>query len=338
MRLGWVLGLVGILLHTTAVADYSVRDDVKLFIDEMVTDHDFDRQALLSVFTDAKHKESIINAISRPAERTKKWHEYRDIFLDETRIEQGVKFWNEHAGTLSRAQQVYSVPPEIIVAILGVETRYGKHSGGYRVLDALTTLAFDYPPRVKFFRSELREFLILSREENKNPRKPMGSYAGAMGFGQFMPSSFRAYAVDFDEDGLRDIWTNPVDAIGSVGSYFKQHGWAGGEDVVLRALSVDDEIHESRANTAYKPHITVGQLKQFGSLSAPLDDSVEVALFRMQGEDDIQYWLGLHNFYVITRYNHSRLYALAVYQLATEIFRSRNGALATTTTPIGAGY
>ena len=179
-----------------------------------------------------ERKQNILDAIARPAEKTKPWSEYRDVFLTDSRISEGVEFWRANAAALARAQQEYAVPPEIVVAIIGVETRYGRNAGTYRVLDALATLAFDYPPRSDFFRGELTEFLLLAREEGVDPRSLTGSYAGAMGYGQFIPSSFRNYAVDFDGDGKRNIWTNPHDAIGSVANYFGEHGWTADGHVV----------------------------------------------------------------------------------------------------------
>lgn len=307
-----------------AAADYVERAEVARFIEELSDEHQFSRKDLALIFSDAKYSPEIIKSISRPAEKTKKWHEYRNIFLDQARIDKGVEFWNLHTDTLAKAQQEFSVPAEILVAIIGVETRYGTRAGTHKVLDALSTLGFDYPPREKFFRNELKEFLLLSREEHKDPREALGSYAGAMGYGQFMPSSFRAYAVDYDGDDLRDIWGNPVDAIGSVGNYLNKHGWRANTDIVFLATEVDDAVFQALANRQLKPDFKIAQLKHEGRLSAAeLADDAEVALFRMQAEDKVEYWLGLHNFYVITRYNHSRMYALAVYQLAMEIASAR---------------
>ena len=221
--------------------------------------------------------------------------------------------------------------PEYIVAIIGVETRYGRISGGYRVLDALTTLAFDYPPRASFFRGELTQYLLLAREEGRDPLWFMGSYAGAMGYGQFIPSSYRAYAVDFDGDGLRDIWTNESDAIGSVANYFSRHGWARDKPVVVR-VTVTDDAADAVANESLILKRTVAELVALGvSIPPAEEDSAEVGLsadekaglYRMALEEGTEYWLGLHNFHVITRYNHSRLYALAVHQLSQEILSRR---------------
>ena len=289
------------------------------FIDKMVTEHGFDQAELEQVFADVEVKDSILKAISRPAEKSKPWHEYRDIFLTGSRIEGGVEFWEQHKEALSQAEQTYGVPAEYIVAILGVETRYGGNVGGFRVIDALSTLAFRYPPRSPFFTSELEHFLILTREEQMSQLKPVGSYAGAMGLGQFMPSSYRAYAVDFDKDGQRDIWTNPTDAIGSIANYLAVHGWQPGESVVHRT-QLDKALPDDISGKDLKPAFSREQLAVAGfsldQLPAGKDKLSVIALTQKEGEE---YWLGRQNFYAITRYNHSRMYAMAVYQLAQAI-------------------
>jgi membrane-bound lytic murein transglycosylase B len=289
------------------------------FIDKMVTEHGFEQAELEQVFADVEVKDSILKAISRPAEKSKPWHEYRDIFLTASRIDGGVEFWEQHKEALSQAEQTYGVPAEYIVAILGVETRYGGNVGGFRVIDALSTLAFRYPPRSPFFTSELEHFLILTREEQMSQLKPVGSYAGAMGLGQFMPSSYRAYAVDFDKDGQRDIWTNPTDAIGSIANYLAVHGWQPGESVVHRT-QLNNSLPEDITGKDLKPAFSREQLAVAGfsldQLPAGKDKLSVIALTQTDGEE---YWLGRQNFYAITRYNHSRMYAMAVYQLAQAI-------------------
>lgn len=235
--------------------------EVNDFIDEMVIKHDFEKAELAQIFDEVEVKNSILKAISRPAEKSKPWYDYRKIFITDSRIAGGVKFWQQHASSLKRAEQQYGVPVEIIIAILGVETRYGGNVGGYRVLDALSTLAFRYPPRSPFFRSELEHFLLLTREEQMSRLDPIGSYAGAMGLGQFMPSSYREYAVDFDGDGKRDIWTNPVDAIGSIANYLKRHGWVAGESIVHKT-SLSGEIPTELLKRGLKPSINRDELQQ----------------------------------------------------------------------------
>src|SRR5690606_14913137 len=258
-----------------------------------------------------------------PAERVKPWKEYRPIFITDSRIAQGVDFWRQNEEALARAEQVYGVPAEVIVAIIGVETFYGRNTGNYRVIDALSTLGFDYPPRQPFFRQQLKEFLLLAREEQVDPLTLKGSYAGAMGLPQFMPSSFRAYAVYFDDDGRIDILNNPVDAIGSAASYFKQHGWANGEPVVARA-KVRGEHFSEGLTEGIEPVKTVGELRSLGwSTQDALRDDQKVTAFRLEADDGEQYWLGLPNFYAITRYNRSVMYAMAVHQLSEALRQAR---------------
>jgi membrane-bound lytic murein transglycosylase B len=289
------------------------------FIDEMVAKHQFDKQQLQQIFQQVEVKDSILKAIARPAEKSKPWYEYRKIFLTQSRINGGAAFWEQHKESLDRAEKEFGVPAEIIVAILGVETRYGGNVGGYRVIDALSTLAFRYPPRSPFFRSELENFLILTREEDKAALEPVGSYAGAMGLGQFMPSSYRAYAVDFDHDGHRDIWTNPDDAIGSIANYLKRHGWVAGQSIVHRT-SLAGSLPQALIDKGMKPSISRAEL---GQASVSLENlpagNDPLALIDFTQEDGQEYWLARQNFYAITRYNHSTMYAMAVYQLGEAI-------------------
>ncbi len=241
--------LVAVAL-TCSQSAYAINPDSQAekekqdFILEMSQKHGFDPQSLSRTLEQAEIKQSILDAISRPAEKTLTWTEYRNIFIKPNRIEGGVNFWKENEADLNRAYQQYGVPPEIITAIIGVETLYGKRTGGYRVLDALTTLGFYYPPRSEFFRKELLQFLLLTREENIDPAEPTGSYAGAMGKPQFIPSSYRHYAIDFDDDGKRDIWNNNTDVIGSVASYFSRHGWRRDQPVTVPASNVSDNHKE----------------------------------------------------------------------------------------------
>lgn len=300
---------------------YLQREEVQVYIEELVADHGFSRLALDEVFSQARKQNRIIDLMSRPAERRLVWHEYRKILVDEPRISQGVAFWQENLAALERAEQEYGVAPEVIVAIIGVETRYGHVTGNFGVVDALSTLAFDYPPRAAFFRGQLTEHLLLAREEGKNPLSLKGSYAGAMGYGQFIPSSYRSFAVDFDGDGVRDIWTNKTDAIGSVANYFARHGWSGQGEVV-EAVTVSEETAElvSKANGGLRPTETVSYWRAQGvEISPEQPGDRKATLMRMQQPDGADYWLGYDDFYVITRYNHSRLYAMAVYELSQQI-------------------
>lgn len=304
----------------TPSENYAASPATLAFIEELVQEEDFDRTELITLFAKVEGKESILKAMSRPAEKTKAWYEYRKIFVTDKREREGVEFFAKHKQTFLRAEQEFGVPAEIILSIMGVETYYGRITGSYRVMDALSTLAFDYPKRSTFFTKELKSYLILSREQGVQPLDIKGSYAGAMGYGQFMPSSYRAYAIDFDGDDKIDIWNNPVDAIGSVANYFKQHGWKPGEAVVV-AANVEGMVPENLFNDSLKPKKTLDDYAQAGISVAqpsepPLDLNASATAIKFELEDSHEYWLGLHNFYVITRYNHSSMYAMSVYQLS----------------------
>jgi membrane-bound lytic murein transglycosylase B len=320
----WV-GLVGILgsSQNAAAGDYEGSPQVAQFVGEMTRDYGFAGEQLMGVFREVERKQSILDAISRPAEKVKPWKDYRPIFITDARIARGVDFWRQHEVALARAEQEYGVPASVIVSIIGVETFFGRNTGNYRVIDALSTLAFDYPARADFFRKELREFLLMSREEQLDPLTIKGSYAGAMGLPQFMPSSFRAYAVDFDGDGHINIWNDPDDAIGSVASYFQRHGWVAGEPVVSQA-AVSGEHADDGLSPGIDPVKTVGELRALGwSSHDALRDDMSVTAFRLDGANGPEYWMGLKNFYAITRYNRSVMYAMAVHQLADLLVQAR---------------
>jgi len=293
------------------------------FIDEMEKKHGFDADKLTQLFAKVEVKDSILKAISRPAEKSKPWYEYRAIFIQEKRINDGVQFWQQHLQALTKAQQKYGVPAEIIIAILGIETRYGSNVGKYRVIDALSTLAFRYPKRSQFFRSELEHFLLLAREENISILDPVGSYAGAMGLGQFMPSSYREYAVDFDDDSKRDIWTNPKDAVGSIANYLKRHGWVAEQSIAHQTHLLTLAVPSKLLAKGYKPAISRAELVVAGiSLENLPKGNDKIALISLTQQNGEEYWLTRQNFYVITRYNHSRMYAMTVKQLG-ELIRKR---------------
>ncbi|MBU2987007.1 lytic murein transglycosylase B [Saccharophagus degradans] len=318
-----------------ALADYSEHPEAKAFIAKMVNEYGLSEKEVVRILKDANKQQSILDAIARPAEKTKPWFEYRNIFLGESRITQGVEFWAENADTLAKASKEFGVPEQIIVAIIGVETRYGRHAGSYRVIDALTTLGFDYPPRSTFFAKELENFLLLTTEQKQNPLALKGSYAGAMGYGQFMPSSYRAYAVDFDGDKKADIWNNPKDAIGSVANYFRAHKWQTGEPVMVRARiaeGYDESILDSRS----RPSLTATEVaaKGFTPVDVEIPGDTKVMPIAYDGEKGKEYWLGYDNFYVITRYNRSHMYARAVWELSEEIlYRHNNPVPAPVATP-----
>lgn len=327
-RLAPLVGLVGILgpAQDAAAGDYEGSPKVAQFVGEMTRDYGFAGEQLIDVFREVERKQAILDAISRPAERVKTWKDYGPMFLTSARIARGVDFWRQHEAALARAEQEYGVPAQVIVAIIGVETFFGRNTGNYRVMDALSTLSFDYPPRADFFRKELREFLLLAREQQIDPLTIKGSYAGAMGLPQFMPSSFRAYAVDFDGDGHINIWSDPDDAIGSVASYFKQHGWVAGEPVVSRATLRGDRAEEG-LSPGIEPVKTVGELRALGWASHDaLRDDLPVTAFRLDGDNGPEYWIGLKNFYAITRYNRSVMYAMAVHQLSDLLVQARGSS------------
>ncbi|MBV1878883.1 MAG: lytic murein transglycosylase B [Pseudomonadales bacterium] len=305
------------------VRRYIDHPDVHAFIDARVAEG-FDKNYLVALFAQAEYKQSIVDAISRPAEFTHTWKTYQDIFLTESRIRQGQQFMLENARALKLAEAKFGVPVEIITAIIGVETMYGRIRGSYRVIDSLSTLAFDYPPRSAFFRSELKHFLHLVKEENQDARLPKGSYAGAMGYGQFIPSSYRHYAIDFDGDGQRDIWNNKTDAIGSVANYLALHGWQDGELITVKATLVEDSMQAGPAsenfNKSLKPTASIASMEKLGlHWQQKLKSEPLISPMLLHGKQGIEYWLGLKNFYVITRYNHSKLYAMAVFQLSQRL-------------------
>ncbi|MGB5409964.1 MAG: lytic murein transglycosylase B [Woeseiaceae bacterium] len=297
------------------------RKDVSAFIDEMVNEHGFDRAELVDVLESAIVKQPILDAISKPAEKKLTWAEYRKIFITPERINAGASFWREHRSLLQRISEESGVSIEMIVGIIGVETYFGRITGKHRVLDALTTLAFDYPPRSSFFRRELQQYLLLVREEDLDAADATGSYAGAMGRPQFMPSSFRAYAVDATGDGKRDIWNNWADVAGSIANYFLRHNWNPGEEVVSRAtLSGQWKGDAPKAVNTLNAADTVGSLSKKGVVFATeLESERKAQLLTYEGADGIEHWVGFDNFFVITRYNRSVMYALAVHQLGLEI-------------------
>lgn len=322
--------LIGIFIlciqSTFADTAFLARNDVQRYIDDLVASKRFNRPELEAVFANVEIKPSIIKILDRPS-TSRPWYEFRKNVVTERQINNGVRFWQENRADLLRAEQQYGVPASIIVAILGIETSYGTNTGSFRVVDALATIGFDYPRRAQFFREELTEFLLLIKEERGNPLNFKGSYAGAMGLPQFMPSSFRKWAVDFDGDGYRDIWRSRSDAIGSIANYFKLHGWlAGGRIIVPATVQPTPQIDQLVADK-FNLHYTVGDLRKMGVM--PLENIADrelAVLVPLETSAGVtEYWLGLNNFYVITRYNKSTLYAKAVQELSTEIAKRYNG-------------
>ena len=308
-----------VLISNTASSHDVDRTNIQNFIMTMVEKHDFDSDDLSLILSKAESKEKILEAISRPAEKRLTWNEYRNIFIKEERIKAGADFWLEHQQILDNISQETGVSIEILVAIIGVETYFGRFTGGYRVIDALSTLAFDYPKRSVFFTKELDAYLLLTREENMNPFDATGSYAGAMGSPQFMPSSYRAYAVDSDGDDKRDIWTNWTDVIGSVANYFVEHGWQQGNEIIVPA-KINQLASKPKIKDGLKATETVEILKEKGIIfDTDMNDNHPSEVLFLEQEGANNYWVAFHNFFVITRYNHSTMYALAVHQLGQEI-------------------
>lgn len=308
-----------IIISNTAWSHDINRTNIQNFIMTMVEKHGFDEDNLSSILSKAESKEKILEAISRPAEKRLNWNEYRNIFIKDERVKAGANFWFEHEKILENISQETGVTIEILVGIIGVETYFGRFTGGYRVIDALSTLAFDYPKRSAFFIKELEAYLLLTREESMDPFDATGSYAGAMGSPQFMPSSYRAYAVDSDGDDKRDIWTNWSDVIGSVANYFIEHGWQQGNQIIVPA-KIDPLASAPAIKGGLKATETVKVLKGKGIIfDTTMNDDHPSELLYLEQENANNYWVAFHNFFVITRYNHSTMYALAVHQLGQEI-------------------
>ncbi|WP_347989824.1 lytic murein transglycosylase B [Methylomonas sp. AM2-LC] len=326
MKLGVLILALAALLPTQAVqAEVAETASFQHFINVMVKQHGFQEAALRQQFAQVQIQQAILDAIVKPAE-AKPWFQYREIFMTEERIAGGVKFWQDNEAALKAMQQEYGVPAEIVIAIIGVESKYGAHTGKYRVIDALATLGFAREARSDFFQKELENFLLLARSEQLDALQPMGSYAGAMGLPQFMPSSYLSYAVDFDHDGKRDIWKNSADAIASVANYFVRNQWHSGQPIAF-PVSRNGQAYQQALHSGVKPDTSVQALQALQIQTPPqLAASTSVKLLSFQQADGDDLWLGLHNFYVITRYNHSPLYALAVYQLSQAIAERKKSA------------
>ena len=324
--------LLGTLLAAAALVQaappantpYGKREDVQAFVRDLVARHGFVEKELAYLFARARREPAILAAIQPPKDlKARSWQAYRARFVNELRIAEGGEFWRRNAAALERAAREQGVPEEIIVAIIGVETLYGRQMGTWRVIDALSTLAFDYPPRADFFRGELEQYLLFAREQGVDVFSVKGSYAGAIGIPQFMPGSYRRFAVDFDGDGGIDLRGSPTDAVGSVANFLARHGWRRGERVLLPALVAGGNGNEARAliDAGLEPSAPLGELKRYGvetRTDLPLD--TPVALIELESPDaPPEYRLGLRNFYALTRYNRSALYASAVYDLAQEI-------------------
>ena len=307
--------------------DFANNPNAQQFIDKMVNKHGFDRQQLQEILSRAKRLDSVLRLMDNQAPTTSvkppsgpngAWLRYRKKFITPDNVQNGVVFWNQYEDALNRAWQVYGVPPEIIVGIIGVETRWGRVMGKTRILDALATLSFNYPRRAEYFSGELETFLLMARDEQDDPLNLKGSFAGAMGYGQFMPSSYKQYAVDFSGDGHINLW-DPVDAIGSVANYFKAHGWVKGDQVAVMANGQAPGLPNG-----FKTKYSISQLAAAGlTPQQPLGNHQQASLLRLDVGTGYQYWYGLPNFYTITRYNHSTHYAMAVWQLGQAVALAR---------------
>ena len=307
--------------------DFANNPNAQQFIDKMVNKHGFDRQQLQEILSQAKRLDSVLRLMDNQAPTTSvkppsgpngAWLRYRKKFITPDNVQNGVVFWNQYEDALNRAWQVYGVPPEIIVGIIGVETRWGRVMGKTRILDALATLSFNYPRRAEYFSGELETFLLMARDEQDDPLNLKGSFAGAMGYGQFMPSSYKQYAVDFSGDGHINLW-DPVDAIGSVANYFKAHGWVKGDQVAVMANGQAPGLPNG-----FKTRYSISQLAASGlTPQQPLGNHQQASLLRLDVGTGYQYWYGLPNFYTITRYNHSTHYAMAVWQLGQAVALAR---------------
>ncbi|MDA0237171.1 MAG: lytic murein transglycosylase B [Proteobacteria bacterium] len=296
----------------------SIDDGVSQFIQDMVTKHQFAEEQLKVLIGSAEKKDSILDAFAKPA-TSKTWSFFKKLYVTEYREKEGVKFLKKNAATLARAEEQFGVPQEIITALIGIETNYGTYTGEFRILDALYSLGFYGKRRNEYFLKEFEEFLLLSRENNISPDSIKGSFAGAIGIAQFMPSSYREYAIDFDGDGTADLENSVDDAIGSASNYLKRHGWKRGEPIVFQVNAAQpDGLSELTGKS--KPNRTYGELKKIGLQEQfELKDDTSVGLFELEGDCGVEYWMSLMNFYVITRYNPSNNYALAMVQLADKI-------------------
>jgi membrane-bound lytic murein transglycosylase B len=307
--------LLFLCFSVQAATPYSKRPEVRAYIKEMVARHGFVEKELVYLFSRVKREDKVLEAIAAPAEKVRTWPEYREMLVNDKRIAGGAAFWKANRAALARAERDFGVPAEYVVAIIGVETQYGRNVGKWRVVDALTTLAFDYPPRADFFRDELTSYLLLARDEGIDVFATRGSYAGAFGIPQFMPGSARRYAVDFDGSGSIDLHRSPADALGSVANFLHRHGWQPGGGVLLPAR-VQGEAWRALADGSLEAKRTPQELAQAGVEVPGLPPQEKAALVQLD-TNDVR--AGLQNFYVLTRYNRSALYAAAAFELAQAV-------------------
>ncbi|MBN1684213.1 MAG: lytic murein transglycosylase B [Gammaproteobacteria bacterium] len=323
-----VLASFSLLTACTKNIPFGERKDVQQFIHDVSKEHNFETKELTQLFNQVQFKPKVISKVQHPFEKTQPWYEYREHFLNQERINKGVLFWKKYQKVLGRAEKIYQVPANMIVAIIGIESNYGEKTGDFSVLDALSNIVFNYSERRDFFQMELVEFLLLCREHHLNPLTVYGSYAGAIGQPQFMPSSFRKYAVDFSHTGSVDLMHNDIDVIGSVANYFNAYGWKYGKPVAIRtkinfkkaklyAKKIQEFlITESKTD----PTLSLAELEKLGVYPVvPLDKKQKVGLIQLETKTGYEYWIGLNNFFVIKHYNRSPMYAMAAYELSQKI-------------------
>jgi membrane-bound lytic murein transglycosylase B len=323
----FALMLAGAAAAAEAGSGYAQRPEVREFVATLAGQDGFDRAKLLQLFSQVKAQEATLRLMTKPYVAPPKWYEYYPPLLSQARIDAGVAYWNANRAALERAEREYGVPPEVVVAIVGIETFYGRIAGNFRVIDALTTLAFDYPRRADFFKEELRQFLLFTRERRIPPLSPKGSFAGAMGLPQFMPTSFRKFAVDFDNDGKVDIWTDNADVIGSVANFLQRHGWERGGPV-LHAAEVDPAsapgLVGDNGLSVTREYGEWGTLGVTARTQAAIDPRASALLVQLDESDGPAYRLGFTNFLALRQYNRSRLYATAVWELAQSVRKARD--------------
>lgn len=309
---------MAMFISQSIYADYSSKEETIQFIEYMNEKHGYDKSYLTSVFQNAAYQDKVVRIMNKQPEGTMTWQRYKEIMVNDSRISAGQEFIGRFKQELNKAEKIYGVPAEIIASIIGIETRYGRIKGNIKVIDSLSTLAFDYPRRSKFFKIQLEEFLLLSREENFDPETIKGSIAGAMGYGQFMPDSYRDYAVDFDNDGIRDILNNPVDAIGSVANFLNKKGkWKPNTPVAIKAFAVKEM---QSIKSSFKPHMTSIDLEKFGlGANEAIPNNLKFVPISLDLEEGYEYWLGFDNYQSISRYNRSKLYVMAVFEFSNAL-------------------
>lgn len=316
--------LISFLLSSCA-SSINHQDNTQAFIQTVAAKDNFDPAQLDQLFSKVYINHAVLKSMKKPKEFHTPWYKYRAIFIQSSRAKQGADFWTAHQTTFTKAQQQYGVPPQIILAILGVETRYGALQGNYKAIDSLATLAFAYPPRETYFQNELEQYLLLTRDLALDPLTLNSSYAGAVGYPQFMPSSYRKYAVS-STNTAADLWNNPNDAILSVANYFHHFNWLPNQPIAIPAIMTGNQYLSFPLNKALKTPFTVKRLANYGIKPAQyLAPNTPVNLIMLDGKQGPEYWITLHNFYVITRYNTSTFYAMAVYQLSQQILSMHQG-------------